>query len=204
MVRLRMIELHKTALVCLGVAGIALTSGCACQQCVTADEPATTAAAEPEPIEVHQWDRWRIAGQPMPGDYGRQAKAGTTLVVNLRTQPEIDRLDFDPREEVESRGMAYVAIPMGGDNGYTPDQLDAFTQAIDGVEGPIMIHCASGGRARMLWAAYFVEEEGIPLDEAMLRMEEVGGRPGVMERLLGHRLHYTLGEPLPEPEANQP
>lgn len=203
-VRLRMIEPRKTVVLCLGIAGLLAASGCACQRCATTEEPPTTAAAEPEPIEVHQWDRWRIAGQPMPADYDRQAKAGTTMVINLRTQPEIDRLDFDPRQQVESRGMEYVAIPMGGDEGYTPEQLEAFTQAIDGVDGPILIHCASGGRARYLWAAYFVEEQSIPLNEAMLRMQEVGGQPALMERLLGHRFHYTIGEPLPEPEADQP
>ncbi len=206
MVRLPMIQPCKPLAACLVFAGLLTAGGCACQRCAAPEEPATTAAAEPEPepIEVHAWDRWRIAGQPSPADYDRQASAGTTLVINLRTQPEIDRLDFDPQQEVESRGMAYVAIPMGGDEGYTPEQLEAFTQAIDGVEGPILIHCASGGRARNLWAAYLVEEEGVPVDEAMLRMEEVGGQPSLMERLLGHRLHSTIGEPLPEPEADRP
>jgi len=197
MVRLAMIQLQTTVLLCV-VSGFVFT-GCATQSGNTASQ---TAAAPAEPIEVFAWDTWRIAGQPLPADYQRQAQAGTKTVINLRTQPEIDRLDFDPRQEVESRGMHYVHIPMGGDQGYSPEQVESFTQAVEAADGPILVHCASGGRARYMWAAYMVEEEGIPLNEAMLRMEEVGGRPTPMERLLGHRLHYTLGEPLPDPRAD--
>ena len=200
MVRLCMIQPRTRTLPLLAIAGLSL-AGCATQQ-----QPSSQpAVAEAEPIEVHAWDDWRIAGQPMPADYERQARAGTTTVVNLRTQPEIDRLDFDPREEVESRGMRYIHIPMGGEQGYSTEQVDTFAQAIEGAKGPILVHCASGGRARHLWAAYLIEEDGIPLDEAMRRMEEVGGQPTLMERLLGHRLHYTLGEPLPaQPDDTAP
>lgn len=192
---------RRAVLASTGIAGLALLGGCACQTCATSEPAVSPEEAQAEPIEVHQWDRWRIAGQPAPDDYERQARAGTALVVNLRTQPELDRLDFDPRAEVEARGMRYAWIPMGGDEGYDTEQVAAFTRAVEGVDGPIMIHCASGGRARHLWAAYLVEQESIPLDEAMLRMEEVGGQPTLMERFLGHRLHYTMGEPLPAPEA---
>ncbi|MEO1008820.1 MAG: sulfur transferase domain-containing protein [Planctomycetota bacterium] len=190
----------------LAVAGLAasalLAAGCACGPCgdpiIEQSQPADdTQAAAPEPITVHEWDRWRIAGQPMPSDYALQAQDGTALVVNLRTQEEIDRLDFDPAAEAEARGMRYVHLPMGGDIGYDATQVDAFAAAIDGVDGPVLVHCASGGRARHLWAAYLVEHEGLPVGEAMLRMEEVGGNPALMERLLGHRLNYTIGEPLP-------
>jgi uncharacterized protein (TIGR01244 family) len=200
MVRLTMMKLRRAVLASAGIAGLTLLGGCACQNCATSEPAVTPEAAQAEPIEVHQWDRWRIAGQPAPDDYERQAKAGTALVVNLRTQPELDRLDFDPRAEVEARGMRYAWIPMGGDEGYDTEQVAAFTRAIEGIDGPIMIHCASGGRARHLWAAYLVEEQSVPLDEAMLRMEEVGGQPTLMERFLGHRLHYTIGAPLPPAE----
>ncbi len=200
MVRLGMIQPRTAVLAITSVTCIALLGGCACQHCATSEPAVAPESAEAEPIEVHHWDRWRIAGQPAPDDYERQAAAGTVLVVNLRTQPEIDRLDFDPQVEVESRGMQYAWIPMGGDEGYNPEQVAAFADEIEGVDGPVMIHCASGGRARHLWAAYLVEEDGIPLDEAMLRMEEVGGQPTLMERFLGHRLHYTIGEPLPSAE----
>lgn len=188
-------------LAALGViAGLTL-GGCAAGHGGAAAEDARPTAEQREAVEVHEWDKWRIAGQPAPDDYDRQARAGTTLVVNLRTQSEIDDLEFDPRHEVESRGMQYAWIPMGGDEGYSPEQVEAFAQAVEGVQGPIMIHCASGGRARYLWAAYMVEEEGIPVDEAILRMQEVGGQPSLLERLLGHRLNYTLGDPLPDPPA---
>lgn len=158
-------------------------------------------AAPPEPIEVYSWDRWRIAGQPSTEDLDRIARSGVELVINLRTQGEIDRLEFDPQAEAARRGMAYAHIPMGGDDGYTPEQVDALARALNDAQGPVLLHCASGGRARTLWAAYQIKHEGVPLAEATRRMQEVGGQPSALEQLMGRRLECTLGEPI-QPQAH--
>ena len=153
---------------------------------------------------MHAWDRWRIAGQPVQADLDRIARSGTTTVINLRTQGEIDRLDFDPEAEAEARGMRYVHIPMGGDDGYTTEHVNALATAMQDADGPVLLHCASGGRARLLWAAYQIEHEDVPVEEAMLRMQEVGGQPPAIERLLGRRVYYRLGEPIESGDTPTP
>ena len=183
----------RPTLLCLLALATCTITGCATN---APKQGAAVSAPEPEPVEVYAWDRWRISAQPGTDDLDRIALSGVTLVINLRTQPEIDRLDFDPEAEAEARDMDYIHIPMGGDDGYTPEQVDALAQAIDGVQGPVLLHCASGGRARTLWAAYQMKYEGVPLSEATRRMQEVGGQPSTLEQLLGHRLECTLGEPL--------
>lgn len=181
---------YAIALACL------MISGCAGSQTAAV----TAQPAPAEPIEVYAWDRWRIAGQPSPADLDRIAGSGVTLVINLRTQSEIDRLDFDPQAEAVARGMTYVNIPLGGEDGYAPEQVDALAKALDGAQGPVLLHCASGGRARTFWAAYQMKYEDIPLAEATRRMQEVGGEPSALERLVGRRLDCTLGEPLAHDE----
>ncbi|MGD1915863.1 MAG: beta-lactamase hydrolase domain-containing protein [Phycisphaerales bacterium] len=192
---------HRLLVLLLVVLASLALQGCAASRSASQAEAADD---EFKPITVHSWDRWRIAGQPVPADLDRSARSGTTTVINLRTQAEIDRLDFDPAAETEARGMRYVHIPMGGDDGYTTEQVGALASAMDGVEGPVLLHCASGGRARLLWAAYQIDHEGVPVDEAMLRMQEVGGQPTAMERLLGRRIYYRLGEPLESEDAQSP
>ncbi len=193
-----------TAMLLLAFASLTLPACVASRSTSQAPSQAQATASEPEPLAVHAWDRWRIAGQPEPADLDRIARSGTTTVVNLRTQAEIDRLDFDPKAETEARGMRYVHIPMGGDDGYTTEQVDELAASMKDVEGPVLLHCASGGRARLLWAAYQIEHEDVPVDEAMFRMQEVGGQPPAIERLLGRRVYYRLGEPLDSTNSSTP
>ena len=193
MVRLGMNPAHNivaAGLMALLLAGCAGSGG--------GGSTAAAPAAEAEPLTVHTQDRWRIAGQPQPADLQREAELGTAMVVNLRTDEEVAQLDFDPQAEAESRGMRYIHIPLGGDAGYEPADVEAFAAAVEQTDGPVLVYCRSGNRARMMWAAYMVQSGQMPVDSAMRGTHEMGAGYTPLEQLLGREVVYSLGDPLPE------
>ncbi len=133
-----------------------------------------------------------IAGQPTEATFEELAERGVRTVVSCRTEREMGRLDFDQEELLEELGMTYRHIPMGGTEGYSPAQLRAFAQTIDACEGPVLVHCASGGRARLLWMGYLVDYAGVSPDEAWARSEAMGGQAWSFERLLGRPVRLTV------------
>ena len=129
-----------------------------------------------------------ISGQPTEATLEDLASKGVTTVISARTQREMDRLDFDEREKTAALGMSFHHIPMGGDDDYTPEQVEAFAWIVSAANGPVYVHCGSGGRARLLWMAHLVEHEGVTPEEAMERSLTVGGEPTAFEKLLGGKL----------------
>lgn len=134
-----------------------------------------------------------ISGQPTKDTLETYADRGVRLVVSCRTDREMDRLDFDQAEELDELGIQYVHIPMGGHDGYTPEQVRRFGAALEQAgEGEVVLHCASGGRARLLWMAHLVTNEGLPPSEAWERSLELGGKPWSFERLLGREVRLEV------------
>ena len=145
---------------------------------------------------VYNDGRIGISGQPSEESFEAMAERGVGTVVSCRTETEMGRLDFKEKDIVEELGMRYVHIPMGGHDGYTPEQVRLFARVMEENESEeIVLHCASGGRARSLWMAYLVEDEGLTPGEALDRGLQIGGKAWSFERLLGGRLDYrTPGE----------
>jgi uncharacterized protein (TIGR01244 family) len=48
--------------------------------------------------------------------------------------------------------MSYIALPVEGAGGVTYANATALDKLLAGVEGPVLIHCASGNRAGALLA----------------------------------------------------
>lgn len=139
-----------------------------------------------------------ITGQPSPETL-RSLEGTGTLVINSRTQSEIDRLDFDQSGILEAANVSYAWVPMGGDAGYTHAQLEAFARAFESHDGPVLMHCASGGRSRTLYAAYLIRYRNFTPDRALDVVRAMGQGPSGLEMLLGERLSIQrTGEPLPE------
>ena len=160
--------------------------------------------------DLHREGRLLFAGQVTPSQLRTLKADGLSGVVNCRTDREMDNLAFDQAALLEELGTDYIRIPLGGSDGYSPEDVDAFARALnagvaDGQSGDVLIHCGSGGRVRMLYTAYLIRYEGLTPTEALRRAEALGGGPSSLERLLGERLEYRLtGEPLPiEVEADQ-
>lgn len=162
------------------------------------------APAEPTPVvTIYEYDRYLISGQPSEADLARVAERGVTTVVNLRSVEETETLSYDQQAAVEALGMTYVHIPMGRDHGYNPEQIEAVAQLLESSDKPVYMHCASGGRARLLWTGYMVDRQSMPLAEATRIAEEsLGQSEPAIARLLGRPVTSAV-EPSPtSPDAD--
>ncbi len=128
---------------------------------------------------------------------------GVTLIVNLRTPAEMERLEkreenpFDEagfvRPYTVSYGVEYLELPIGGeDNPPTPAQVDAFAEALARHDQRALLKCASGGRSSQMWAAYLVRRWGMDVNEARRQAGMMNFGPSTMERLLGVEFEYEI------------
>lgn len=141
-----------------------------------------------------RWGSLYIASQPDEAALARMAQSGVVTVINLRTPAEMERLDFDEPAEVERLGMSYVHVPLGGaDHPHTPAALDSVAQAIAAADGaPVLLHCASSGRASHMFAAWLTQEQDMPLNDAIVEARKIGLAKLAVENLLGTTFDMSL------------
>ncbi len=112
-----------------------------------------------------------ISGQPEKKGLDKLKSLGVTTVVNLRTDGEMNNRDIVPYDEavyIDSIGMKYVHIPLGGkENPYTPEALVKFNDAVENSKGKVLLHCTVAWRASHLWTAYLVKYKGFDIDTAI-------------------------------------
>ncbi|MGP1273419.1 MAG: beta-lactamase hydrolase domain-containing protein [Phycisphaerales bacterium] len=168
-----------------------------------ASVPVAQAPAEPEPVTIYQHERYLVSAQPSPADLAVAASLGVTTVINLRSDEEMAGLDFDERAAAEALGLNYIHIPMGRDHGYNPEQVAALAAVLDQGDAPVYMHCASGGRARLLWTAYMIDRKGMSPDMAIRTAEEhLGQSEPILDQLLGERIVYSRpAEPAPADQS---
>ena len=147
-----------------------------------------------------------IAGQPTDRALREMKKHGVTTVINLRMPQEMDRIGFDEAKLIDELGMKYVHIPMRGGMGeqaYSPATLRKFADAMKAADGKVLLHCTVAWRASHIWAAYLIQEHGVPDVDAVRharainlmdthRMDASGRQP--IEMFLGRRV-AGLGQP---------
>lgn len=136
-----------------------------------------------------------IAGQPTERALREMKARGVTTVVNLRSPEEMARVGFDEAALVRSLGMSYVYLPMRGNAAfpYSPAAVAQFTEAMKAAEGKVLLHCTIAWRASHLWAAYLIQERGVPEATALTHTRAInlmddhrmdpGGQP--LELFLG-------------------
>jgi uncharacterized protein (TIGR01244 family) len=139
-----------------------------------------------------------IGGQPDESAFDRFQEMGVTVVVSLRSTAEMDdreRIPFDEAALVESLGMEYVHIPLGGDDHpYTPQAVDRLSDVLERHDGPVLIHCTVAWRASHMWAAYLVREQGFSLEDAMARGEAMAIGDLPVEGLLGRQVQLAYAD----------
>ena len=137
-----------------------------------------------------------VAGQPSREALDWLKSEGVTTVVNLRTQPEMDNRDRVPYDEaaaLDSLGLEYVHIPLGGeDDPYTPEAVARFAEAVDSSEGKVLLHCTVGWRASHMWVAYLVRYRGMELNDAIAHGEAINLGTLPFEDLLGTELTFAI------------
>lgn len=187
--------------------GLATLAGCAGSgDRMPAEEQPDPAAREParrEPVEIgtgmpmgspanfHRTGRVIVGGQMTEDELRALRDAGATTVINLRSRAEIEQHageQFDEAAAARELGMAYHEIPMGGEDGYDPAQVEALASTLGGTKGgDIVIHCRSGARVRTLLTAYLVTHRGMDRARAETIAVSLGGSPGTkqVDALLG-------------------
>lgn len=135
--------------------------------------PDTVADLEGFESRIHREGRVYISGQPNQDALRGLAERGVQAVVNLRSTKEMEdstKVDFDEAALVDSLGLEYVWVPLGGkDHPYTPAAVDTFAAVLERNTGPVLVHCSVAGRASQLWAAYLVRYQGFDVTEAYER-----------------------------------
>lgn len=164
----------------------ALATACAAR-------PARNAAAPTSAIDAALVrDRVILAGQPTAADLEAWRAKGVTTVFNLRTPAEVeDRavVPYDEAAQAAALGFDYRHEPVGGKaHPFRPELLEAFAASLAASEGPVLLHCGTGVRAGLLYAAYAVKYLGRSPDEAMRDLEPLGLWPLPMEQLTGIEL----------------
>ena len=132
----------------LAPAGCATAPGTAAAP-ADADADATAAAAILERFAtptagIHAGGR--IAADDLPA----LRDAGIRHVIDLSTDAETP--DFDEGAAARAAGLGYDHLPIAGAADLTPASVAAFDQLLRGVEGPALVHCASGNRVGALAA----------------------------------------------------
>ena len=67
---------------------------------------------------------------------------------------------------VSRRGLRYIHIPTTGDT-LGAEQVEALEAAMAMNNGPVLVHCAGGGRAKFTWAMHRVGTGELTAEEAI-------------------------------------
>ena len=97
-------------------------------------------------------ERTYVSGQVDPAGLPAIKAAGVTMIVNNRPDGEEPGQPAAAAIETAARaaGLDYRFIPVA--SGFSADQVDAMTEALDAAEGPVLAFCRSGTRSTFLWA----------------------------------------------------
>ncbi|MCF3971901.1 fused DSP-PTPase phosphatase/NAD kinase-like protein, partial [Pseudomonas aeruginosa] len=87
-------------------------------------------------------------GQPTLEELKRLKDDGVRTVIDLRG-PQEDR-GYDEAREVEALGMSYIALPISGKEDISAEKAQALHALLQGREGEVLLHCASGNRVGAL------------------------------------------------------
>ena len=126
-----------------------------------------------------------FGGQPSQEDFRSVAERGIKTVINLRTQPEVDGLEFDEKAAVEGAGMSYVHIPLNGREGLGPEGLKELSELLDDPEKhPVLLHCGSSNRVGYAWALFRASRHGVAAEQSIADAKKAGMRSPRLEELL--------------------
>jgi protein tyrosine phosphatase (PTP) superfamily phosphohydrolase (DUF442 family) len=74
------------------------------------------------------------------------------MVINCRTPLEMGSVPFSQGSLLRSLGVKLVDIPLGGNEGFEPQDVKALKEALaNHTGGKVLIHCAGGGHGAPVW-----------------------------------------------------
>ena len=129
--------------------------------------------------KVEPVDGITSTGQPDEAALEVFAENGYAVVIDMRG-PEEDRGMEDFRGAVEATGMKYVSFPVVGREAISFDTAQKLDGLLEGMDGPVVLHCGSGNRVGAVLAlreslAGVDDESAIAFgrDAGMTRLEPV-------------------------------
>jgi uncharacterized protein (TIGR01244 family) len=119
-------------------------------------------------------DRTWVSGQVAPDEVAGLAESGVTMLVNNRPDGEEpgQPLAGEIEAAAEQAGIAYRFVPII--RGIGPADVESMQQAMrEAADGTLLAFCRSGTRSALTWALAR-REDGIPANEIVERITEVG------------------------------
>ncbi len=143
-------------------------------------------------INLYQAGDFYISGQPSDSMFLALKEEGLDMVINVRTPEEMEELKkggFDEEVFLDSIGIVYVNLPIGGKAGYSSEVINNINSALASSKGSAMIHCRSAGRATNAWVAWLINYDDIPVNSAISLGKQMQLKFN-LEDLLGYELYY--------------
>lgn len=162
---------------------VVLVSACAHSPDAVKSSPPAPSAFDKAVID----GRVILTAQPTLADLGTLKARGIESVFNVRSIEEMnpETLGFDQAVQLDALDIPYQQSPLNSASGVNPEALEAFKTALEKHQGKVLLHCGSGGRASLLYAAYLLKYQGKSPDEALRVTESFGGWPIALEKLTG-------------------
>jgi len=106
-----------------------------------------------------------------------------TVVIDLRRAQEQPQVEA---ELFRQRGITYENLPMSGK--VNAAQVAAFDELLSKYQGrDIVVHCASGNRAGLLWGAHLVTS-GMSAQEALQQVDGIATKPAIKQGILNYSI----------------
>ncbi len=116
-----------------------------------------------------------VAGAMSPDDFAEAARLGFKTIINNRPDGE-EAGQLTAREEAElarKAGLDYRHVPAAKHEVLDDHVLEPFGDALATAALPILLHCRSGLRSTIMWAAV-AAENGVGLDAALAAAKAAG------------------------------
>ena len=91
------------------------------------------------------------SGQPDEAAFRVFADSGYSAVIDMRG-PDEDRGMENEQATVEAMGLDYIAFPIASGAEIDFDKAKELDALLQGIEGPVLLHCGSGNRVGALLA----------------------------------------------------
>lgn len=144
------------------------------------------AAPQPPPLKVSK--NVTLAG-PITEFAQSELRDSDTLVIDLRLADEEGTLEEGAR--LSEAGIRYLHFPMGRE--VTRDQVERFATALsENSDRPLLLHCSSGNRAGLLWAAHLIEQGG-DAEQAIRLVSPIANRVPIQQAIRDYQAVREVG-----------
>lgn len=127
-----------------------------------------------------------FGGQPTEEQLEAMAADGLAFVLDLRAEGE--NRGFDEQAALQSLDVPYLNLPVDAERLEQPETFERFIEAMQKLDGPALVHCASGNRVGALYYAYLVAGKGEDREAARARARENGLRSAALEKAVDRYL----------------